>query len=402
MKKILILGAAKNQVPLILAAKAENYYVIVCDWTNDNPGLPYVDKHYRVSTMDRDAVMDVAIQEHIDGVISNSEPAMENVAYISEKLGLVGNSLNTLQILLSKDKFRSFQESIGIYAPKHYVFDKFDDYLETAKQMKVPFIVKPVENSGSRGTTKIERIDAEYLLKAFNENVAFSRNKHCSIEEYVEMPSLNVIDGDIFVHNGIILWNGMFLSTRSKFNPLVPMTQSYPLVLSDGEMKTVKDTLSKIVVKSGIKHGEYNIEAYYTKKGELFIIEINPRQGGNSIPEMIQAHSGVDMYKLLVTTAVRDDEYFENILKSGYSCNYISRFPVFSHKDGIYCGLFIDDSIKKYVVSIEELKQKGEPINMCRNATDVVGFVNLEFESYNVQCKICDQLEEKIYPIVRK
>ena len=78
MKKLLILGGAEAQVPLIQAAKKEEYYVVLCDWTTTNPGIKYADKHYQVNTLDRDAVIKVAIEEKIDGVISNSEPAMLN------------------------------------------------------------------------------------------------------------------------------------------------------------------------------------------------------------------------------------------------------------------------------------------------------------------------------------
>ena len=106
MKRILILGGAEAQVPIIQAAKKEGYYVILCDWTTTNPGIKYVDKHYQVNTLDREAVIKVAIEERIDGVISNSEPAMLNVSYIANELHLRGNSESGLEILLSKDRFR--------------------------------------------------------------------------------------------------------------------------------------------------------------------------------------------------------------------------------------------------------------------------------------------------------
>lgn len=51
-KKLLLLGTNNGQVQLIKAAKEEGYYVIACDYTNDNPGLPFVDKHYQVSYLD--------------------------------------------------------------------------------------------------------------------------------------------------------------------------------------------------------------------------------------------------------------------------------------------------------------------------------------------------------------
>ena len=56
MKKILILGANNSQVQLIRAAKEEGYYVVVCDYADENPGIPLVDKHYQVSYLDQESV----------------------------------------------------------------------------------------------------------------------------------------------------------------------------------------------------------------------------------------------------------------------------------------------------------------------------------------------------------
>ena len=78
MKKILILGANNSQVQLIQAAKKEGYYVVVCDYADDNPGLPLVDKHYQVSYLDQEEVLSIAKEEHIDGVIGNQTIAACN------------------------------------------------------------------------------------------------------------------------------------------------------------------------------------------------------------------------------------------------------------------------------------------------------------------------------------
>ena len=117
MKKILILGANNSQVQLIQAAKEEGYYVIVCDYTNDNPGIPLADKHYQVSYLDQKAVFSISKQEQIDGIIGNTDPAMTMVAYISEQMGLVGNKPESIDRFISKYAFRQLQEQVGIFQP---------------------------------------------------------------------------------------------------------------------------------------------------------------------------------------------------------------------------------------------------------------------------------------------
>lgn len=400
MKKILILGGTRNQLPLIKAAKDEGYHVVVCDWTNDNPGLRYCDKHYQVSTLDREAVLKVATEEKIDGIISNSEPAMENVAYVANQLGLVGNPVSGIKILTSKDGFRTLQERIGLYAPKHIVTSSKEEFYEIVPQVGFPLVVKPVECTGTRGTTKFTEMDTDLLGKVFDECMAFSQNGKVSVEEYVEMPSLTILDGDVFVMDGDIIWDGMFFSTRSSVAPMVPMTQSFPMKLEDGQMETVKRSLTKIFHAAGIVHGEYNVEMYFNKNGELFIIEINARQGGNGIPKMIYEHCGIDMYKLLVTTTVGDRYYYNEIMKEKRRYHCVSRFPVFSRESGLYKSLHIDESLRDHVIDVEERKQVGSAVNKVKNATDVVAFVSLRFDSYEQQHHFVDRLETLIYPVL--
>lgn len=400
MKKLLVLGGASAQVPVIQAAKKEGYYVVLCDWTTTNPGIPLADKHYQVSTLDRDAVYEVAVKENVDGVISNSEAAMPNVSYIAEQLGLRGNPLNAVETLLSKDKFRTLQEAVGVYAPKHHVAHSLEEYLEIAGEMPIPFIVKPVESSGSRGTTKITAYDREKLIHAYEENTGFSRNGLCSVEEYVEMPSLTVVEGDIFVLGKEILFDGLFFDIRSKSKPMLPMADSLPLRIPQEKRNTIETTLRKILEKAGIVFGELNVEMYYTSTEQLFVIEINPRQGGFGVPEMICLHNGIDMHKLLVTTAVKDDEYFHSLKTFRRSCVYLTRHTVFAHKEGVYEGVEFSPEIRPFVKSVFEYVPVGTVIEDCKNATSALALVDLQYDDFDTQHKFYEVLEEHITPKV--
>ena len=402
MKRILILGGGDFQIPILEAAKQEKYYIILCDRNMNPKGKKYADRFYQIDTVDKNGVLRIARDEEIDGIISNSEPAMLTVAYVSEKLGLPGNSFDSISTLVSKDKFRTFQEKIGIYAPKHFSTDNFDSFITFAEKMEYPIIIKPVECSGSRGTSVISTYDVEKIREAFDINKNYSRNGLCSVEEYVEMPSLYVVDGDIFVHNGIVLWDGMFTSIRSKESPMIPMVQVFPIMLDEVKLNCVKDTLKKIFVELDIRHGEFNVEMYFDKSDRLFVIEINVRQGGNGIPFVIQKHCGIDMYKLLVTTTVGDDSYFEQVIGEEHFSRNISRYPVFSNDDGIYKGLYIDKQIEKYVDSVYEETELGSPIKRRKNAESVICFVDLIFDTQQEQKNICDNIEDFIYPKVGK
>ncbi len=117
--------------------------------------------------------------------------------------------------------------------------------------------------------TKIKSKDFSLIKEAFLSCQNLSRNSKVCLEEFVEMQSLVVLDGDVFVYGEDIIWNGLFYSTRSKNAPMVPTTQTYPLSLPEDILNDVKDTLRKIFKTSGIRFGEYNVEMYFTRGGGI-------------------------------------------------------------------------------------------------------------------------------------
>ena len=399
MKKILILGGAKAQVQLIKTAKEMGYYVVLCDFTTTNPGIPFADKHYQVSTLDREAVLEVAKKESIDGVISNSEPAMPNVAYISQQLGLVGNSEESIDTLLSKNSFRKLQRKAGVYAPECSIVSTAEELLNVIKTMKLPVIVKPTESSGTRGTKRIDNFDEQSIREAFDVCSDFSRNHLVSVEEYVEMKSLRVNDADIFVLGDEIIWDGWLWEDRSPDTPMLPMTEIFPMALPEERKKKIQEAVEKIIRTSGAVHGEFNVETYFTENDDVFVIEINPRQAGNHIPQLIEQHTGVNLTRLLVSTSVGDMGYYESLKEFSRKNNYVTLQVVFSKSDGTFSRLYISPEIEKYVVWIELKVKKGERVVKGTNATDAVAYVDLQFDSYETQHKYND-IERYIYLVL--
>ena len=78
----------------------------------------------------------------------------------------------------------------------------------------------------------------------------------------------------------------------------------------------------------------------------------------------------------------------------------MSRHSVFAHSNGVYKGISLSPMIKNHVTNIEERMVYGEIVEECENGTNVLAFVDLEFESYEVQHQYCENLEEYIKPII--
>ena len=84
-KKLLLLGGSEQQVIAIKKAKELGFYTVLCDYLGDNPGQNVADKFYQESTTDKEAILRVAMDEEIDGIIAYaSDPAAPTAAYVAE------------------------------------------------------------------------------------------------------------------------------------------------------------------------------------------------------------------------------------------------------------------------------------------------------------------------------
>ncbi len=399
-KKILILVARSAQLPLIKAAKNEGYHVIVCDYNHMNPGVSYADTYYKINPLDKCAVLEIARKEAISGIISNYEDVMGVVAFVAQTLNLVGNTTESIDILLSKYKFRERQQRSGLYTPKYYIATSYEAFCQGVIDVGYPLIIKPIGSFGSQGVTVCES-DKEINV-GYQNALQYAHNNAIEIEEYVPMPSMTIIEGDVFIHKGHLMCNGIFFNIRSKEKSNVPMCYSLPARFSIVQQQIIERSLSRIFNDVGIIHGEYNVEMYFTESGELFIVEINARQGGVGIPELIRLQCGIDYHKLLVTTIMGDDTYFDSIVLQNASNNFITQLLVYSKHDGIYDSLEIAFEIRDFVVDIIESKRKGDSVNKVSNMSDSIAMVRLKFHSYEQQQYYNEKLEQLIYPKIKE
>ena len=392
MKKIVILGGGSNQIPLIKSAKEQGYYVVLCDFRDNVEGIALSDIHYQVDTLNYEEVAEVCLIEKPDGIISNSEPAMPIVAKISQAFGLVGNSIESITSLMSKNNFRALQRRIGCFFPSYYEITEVDTIWSIIDSLKFPIIIKPAQCSGSRGSKRINSLDREFIVNTCNDCFKYTTNGKVLVEEFVEMPNLTTIEGDVFIHNGKILYDGIFSTTRASWAPMVPMTYTAPVVLSEERLNQLHQVLDNIFKEAKVKHGEYNVEGYYSLDGDCFIIEINVRQGGHEIPLLIKDFTGIDFYKLLVTTAVGDDSYWDEVINKTIVFENIIKQTTFSQYKGKYNGLAIDKCVKDYVYRINENKVMGETVDMCIDGQSLVAIVDMKFPDRQSQLKVYDKM----------
>lgn len=377
MKKILLLGGSAQQVVAIETAKRLGYHTIVCDYLIDNPGQYVADKFYLVSTTDKDAVLKVAVDEKINGILAYaSDPAAPTAAYVAEQLGLPTNPFRSVDILCNKDKFREFLSQNGFDFP---VSKSYTD-AETAKADKdsfdYPIIMKPVDSSGSKGVTILK--SQNNYDEAVNFAFAFSRSKRIIAEKFIVRKHKYTIGGDIFIDDGkVIIWGLMNCFREHSPNPLVPGGEIYPALLSDADLDKIKTTLQDMVTKLHIKNGCMNVELMIDSDNKVYLIDIGPRAGGNMIPIQLSAIFGVDIVEMSILAAMGEKLNVEPKVVIPYCAHYV----LHSDADGIYQDILFSDEIKCNIFKKELYKQAGDTVERFDNAAKALGIVFLRFSS---------------------
>lgn len=392
MKKLLLLGGSTQQLIAIKTARNLGYCTVLCDYLPDNPGQYEADKFYLISTTDREAVLKVAIEERIDGVLAYaSDPAAPTAAYICEKLRLPTNPLKSVETLCNKDLFREFLKKRGFNAPISKSFKKKDEAYTCLSEFQLPVIVKPVDSSGSKGTTILE--SWKKLGEAIDYAFSFSKAHRVIMEEFIGKSHKYIIGGDIFVYKGeIILWGLLNCHRDSFVNPLVPMGKSYPLRLDQSNIVLVKSVLQNLVKALGIQFGSMNVELIIDNNNRVWPIDIGPRAGGNMIPDLLSMIFQVNVVEMAVLTAM--GEPLRNFPKK--PSGFYATHNLHSTRNGIYKDIIFHKEIAEYIKRVTLYKNKGDLINRFDNAANCLGIVFMEFPNSDVQNRVLNSINKYI------
>ena len=394
MKKILLLGGSAQQVPVVERARRLGYYTILCDYLPDNPGQHAADKFYPISTTDREAVLEIAEKEQIDGVLAYaSDPAAPTAAYVAEKMRLPGNPYQSVEILCNKDCFRKFLAENGFSTPKAQSFSSSAAALRERDGFEYPIIVKPVDSSGSKGATVLHT--EEGMEEALELAFSFSRSHRLIIEHFIEKKHPYLIGGDLFIENGrIVLWGLLNCHRDANVNPLVPVGKSYPLQLGQGDTERVRETLSMLVEKLGIRNGSMNVELVVDQSNHVWLLDIGPRSGGNMIPDLLGDIFGVDIVEMSIEaamgTAIKGNEGPHE--PDGFYATH----NLHSRRSGIYQGTYFSPEIEPYIYRKCLYKKPGDPVEFFDNASKCLGIVFLKFPSQTVMEDLLNRINDLI------
>ena len=376
-KRILLLGGSFHQIPIIKEAKQRGLHVITCDYLPDNPGHKLADEYYNVSTTDYEGVLELAKKVKPDYIVAYaSDPAAPVAAYVSEKLGLQGNSYDSIRLLSEKDLFRSFMKQNGYNVPEIAISHKNDNTYKILDNLKLPFIVKPTDSSGSKGVSKV--LEESELQSAVDYAFQFSRNQRIIAEEFIDN-ELADIHGDGFVVDGNLVFSCLGDHIyNSHSNPYNPIGTLWPSKQSGEVIQKIEKDVAGLIKKTGFKQGPVNIEARVNRKGKHYIMEVGPRSGGHFVPQAIHHATGFDMVKGILDQL----EGKQIIIPSEDKRKPVAYYAIHSDQEGILTELNIDKSLSPFIKELHQYIKLGETVKAFHGANAAIGVIVLCFDSF--------------------
>lgn len=394
-----MLGGSLYQTYAIKEAKRLGYYVITCDYIPTNPGHKFADEYYNVSTTDKDAVLKLAKELKVNGVVAYaSDPAAPTAAYVCEKLGLPTSPYKSVEILSNKDLFRNFLQKNGFNCPKAMGFTRYEDALKHFDEFRLPVMVKPVDSSGSKG---INKMTDKSQLKAFvDDALNYSRCKRFLIEEFIVKKG-HQISGDAFSVDGKLVFHclGNEFYDPNCDKDFAPLGECWPFQMDHKYIEDLEQQLQRLITLLGMKSNAYNVEAIVGEDDKVYLLELGARSGGSLIPQVTECATGINMVTWVVQAAAGDpiDLSVLHGKREMPICGYWSNYMVHSNVTGDFFNIeFDEDFRRKHLVDwVTDLKT-GDSVHRFRDAQDCIGEFILKYESMDEMFEVIKNIENYI------
>lgn len=369
MKKLLMLGGGFLQNFVIKKARDLGYYVYCLDADPKAVGFESVNESAVINIIDPEACLQYAKDKNVDGVLTAATDfSVLTMSYIAQEMGLPGINYASAQLIKNKAKVRKcLFDAHADDTGYSYEITSLEEAREVLPKIEFPIMMKPVDGSGSRGASKVER--PEDFEKACEFAMSGSISHRAVAEPFVVGKEYGV---ESFVDNGEI----HVLAVMQKDMTLPPyyaeLGHAIPSGLPVEVENRIKECVRKALVAMGVNHGSVNMDILVSEDYSVHIVDVGARMGGNLIgSHIIPLGTGIDYMGNMIKAAVSDKTCWNSISDSepvatkllALSPGIVKELPDFK------------DIESKYGVRIEHHLHIGDEITPYRTNLDGCGYV---------------------------
>ena len=297
-KSVLIFGVGPLQKSIINRAKLMGLYTVGIDPAKDAACRDEVDAFEVVDGQDYEGTCAVVDKYGIIAIVTAAtDKPLVMMARIAEKYGFPFFSVETAQ--WSTDKFQMKQRFIdgGVPCAKGRLVKSANE----VEDFEYPVIIKPRDNSGSRGV-KLCR-SKEELECSMSEAFEVSRLDTVLVEEFIEGQEYSIESLHYDGKNEVIQFTEK-KTTEFPYN--VELGHIQPANISEENQQKIREIISLIGKALKFDNCPSHTELKISERG-IFVIETSPRLGGDYITSILTPLStGVNLEDQLLHIALGD------------------------------------------------------------------------------------------------
>jgi len=304
-KKLLILGGGPDMVGVTKLAQSMGCEVHIIDYydTLRSPAKLVADHSANVNFFDTDAAVAYIREHSIDGVMTGyTDSYLHQYLKVCKAAGLPHYGDETsFGIATDKMLFKQacLKSGVGVI-PGTNAYD-FETVKQFSEENGYPLMLKPVDNSGSRGVIKCE--SPEKLQECYEYARSFSRTDNVIVERFMDCDSIGIVyqlageepylaavcDRDIY-------------QAKSDGSAIVSGTR-YPSKYQQRYIAEADAAMRKMLKANGFRDGMVSPMAFVDDKG-FYMCEMCYRPSGGHHFTLIEDQNGINGLALLIEFAV--------------------------------------------------------------------------------------------------
>lgn len=299
-----MLGGGFLQNYVIVRAKQLGYRVLVLDADPNAIGFQAADDYAVVNIVDEQACLDYAREHRVDGVLTAATDfSVLTMSRIASELGLPGINPKSARLIKNKAAVRrclfdAKADDTG-YA---YEITSREEISEILPKVKFPVMVKPCDGSGSRGASRVDH--PEDFGKACEFAMSGSITHRAVVEPFVMGREYGV---ESFVDQGRIHVLAVMQKEMTQPPYYAELGHAIPSGLQPALENKIKRCVEKALVALGVNHGSVNMDLLVNDAGDVHIVDVGARMGGNLIgSHIVPMGTGIDYMDNMIRAAVSD------------------------------------------------------------------------------------------------
>ena len=313
--KLAVMGAGKWQLPIYLKAKEMGIETHGFAYEEGALAKEHASFFYPITLTDKERILEKCKEIGINGVMScASDFATEISCWVAEQLGLNTNSYQTVVNIHDKAWVREKTKHLtSIHQPI-----TVSGSLDAIKLPFFPCIVKPVHGYGKRGVWLVKS-QAEFDIIKMQAD--YKNGEDALVEQFVVGKEYSVETLSFHSQHYVVQVTEKVSDGAPHF---VELGHHQPADISDECRERICVAIRDILTAVGFTDGASHIELKVTEQGDIYLIDLNPRGGGDYIStHLVQLSTNCDFIKEIINIAL--DRYDT----SGYPYKHVAYSGVY-------------------------------------------------------------------------